>query len=72
MKDKLKIDIRLYLPCLGNHIPLFEKYYHQKTNRVKMQGCKIFTDGSIQGYTGYLTEPYFVQPEEIDHNIHQN
>ncbi len=24
---------------------------------------KLFADGSIQGYTGYLSEPYYVQPE---------
>lgn len=26
-------------------------------------GVKDFADGSIQGYTGYLSEPYHVQPE---------
>lgn len=30
---------------------------------VRPGGIKITHDGSIQGYTGYLTEPYYVQPE---------
>jgi len=27
---------------------------------------KLFADGSIQAYTGYLTEPYYLQPEGDD------
>src|SRR5699024_1994964 len=30
---------------------------------VRPGGIKITHDGSIQGYTGYLTEPFHVQPE---------
>lgn len=29
-----------------------------KTGKVKVGGVKDFADGSIQGYTGYLTDPY--------------
>jgi len=30
------------------------------TRKIKIQGIKIVQDGSIQGYTGYLTQPYHV------------
>lgn len=33
--------------------------YH--TDRYRVGALKILADGSIQGYTGYLTEPYFKQ-----------
>lgn len=29
---------------------------------VRVANMKLFADGSIQGYTGYLTEPYYVPP----------
>jgi len=31
--------------------------------RLKIGAVKIIADGSIQGYTGYLSEPYFVSPK---------
>ena len=31
-------------------------------SRVKSGAVKLIADGSIQGYTGYLSEPYFVPP----------
>ena len=31
--------------------------------RYRMGGIKLVVDGSIQGYTAYLSEPYHVQPE---------
>ena len=33
-------------------------------NRVAVGALKGFADGSIQGYTGYLSKPYFVPPAE--------
>jgi hypothetical protein len=32
------------------------------TNRVRVGAIKLGQDGSLQGYTGYLTEPYHLQP----------
>jgi predicted amidohydrolase YtcJ len=32
-------------------------------DRVRVGAVKIGQDGSLQGYTGYLTEPYHVQPD---------
>jgi predicted amidohydrolase YtcJ len=40
---------------------------------VHIGAVKVIADGSIQGYTGYLSEPYYVQPEEShgdDHGDH--
>ena len=34
------------------------------TDPFKMPGIKLVIDGSIQGYTAYLSKPYFVQPGE--------
>ena len=31
--------------------------------RIHLTGVKMLQDGSIQGYTGYLGEPYYKQPE---------
>ncbi|MEW2923284.1 amidohydrolase [Muricauda sp. ANG21] len=33
------------------------------TDRLITKGIKLTVDGAIQGYTAYLSEPYFVQPE---------
>lgn len=33
------------------------------TGRLKIGAVKIIADGSIQGYTGYLSEPYYITPE---------
>lgn len=32
---------------------------------LKIGATKMFADGSIQGYTGYLTEPYYVIPASL-------
>jgi len=36
----------------------------QVTGRFRFGGMKVTTDGSIQGYTAYLSKPYHIQPEE--------
>jgi predicted amidohydrolase YtcJ len=35
-----------------------------KTNMLTIGGAKVFQDGSLQGYTGYLTKPYHVPNSE--------
>jgi predicted amidohydrolase YtcJ len=35
----------------------------KQTDKFTVGAAKIISDGSIQGYTGYLTAPYFVQEE---------
>jgi predicted amidohydrolase YtcJ len=34
-----------------------------RPGRVRVRGVKIWQDGFLQGYTGFLTAPYHVQPE---------
>ncbi len=34
------------------------------SDRITIGGVKDFADGSIQGYTGYLSQPYYVTPED--------
>lgn len=36
----------------------------KQTDKFTVGAAKIISDGSIQGYTGYLTAPYFVLPED--------
>jgi predicted amidohydrolase YtcJ len=50
--------------------------YH---NGFRIGGMKVVSDGSIQGYTGYLRQPYYVQPKgdefhdtPCDHKIVEN
>lgn len=46
------------------------------TGRLRRGGVKITVDGSIQGYTAFLSQPYYVQPGETqpvpDHCDHDN
>ena len=39
------------------------RVYH---DHVRLGGLKIIMDGSIQGYTAYLTKPYFHVPKTLD------
>lgn len=58
-----------YLKIRMSINPAFD-YYEQvmETNcqhpYVTMGGAKLFQDGSIQGYTASLSEPYFISPEK--------
>lgn len=40
------------------------------SSRLKIGATKMFADGSIQGYTGYLTKPYHVIPEDHPPDYH--
>lgn len=37
-----------------------------ENDKVSVGAFKVIADGSIQGYTGYLSEPYFVPPADKD------
>lgn len=36
------------------------------TNRFRLGGVKLGADGSIQGYTAFLSQPYYIQPGETE------
>ena len=62
-KEKLPIDLiaypkDIYKDMLVNYEE--DKKYH---NGLRMGGLKLIYDGSIQGYTGYLSQPYHVPPK---------
>ena len=43
-----------------------------KTDKFEVNTFKIVADGSIQGYTGFLTEPYFVLPNDAQGQPKEN
>lgn len=66
--DKLNL-----IPMRVNLWPIFDQFGEDflagkvtkadyKTDKLDIGAIKIIADGSIQGYTGYLSEPYYVQP----------
>jgi predicted amidohydrolase YtcJ len=62
-KEKLPIDLiaypkDIYKDMLANYEQ--DKEYH---NGLRLGGLKLIYDGSIQGYTGYLSQPYHVPPK---------
>ena len=65
--DGLALDVEVYLAAMDpefrmpNGLALGEDQ-----NRVKLGGVKLFLDGSPQGKTAYLSEPYFVPPPGLD------
>lgn len=61
--DYLKIDdsvqkIRLVLNAYYTRVDECKKMKFL-TNKIMLQGAKILADGSIQGYTAYLSQPYY-------------
>ena len=66
-QEKLVLDIvayALWLPEQGK-IPAPGKY-GEYSNRFKIGGIKLMLDGSPQGKTAYLSEPYEVPPPGLD------
>lgn len=64
-KNSLLIDVVGYVDLKNDadalhEYPEYVKNYH---NRFKIGGYKIFLDGSPQGKTAWLTEPYLDEPE---------
>ena len=61
---KLRIDVIAWPVWKGIDDATFDAIAaHQDDNgRLKLGGVKLTMDGSIQGYTGYLSQPYHVQP----------
>lgn len=61
---KLPIDVVSYPMYKGINDALFDAIAQnwQTFGRFRLGGVKLTLDGSIQGYTAYLSKPYFVQP----------
>ncbi len=65
--DKLPIDVIAWPVYKGIDDDTFDAIAAHKNDngRLKLGGVKLILDGSIQGYTGYLTKPYHVQPGNV-------
>ncbi len=63
-KQKLTVDIACY-PDIQAQLPYLESHGVQKTytNHFRIAGAKLSLDGSPQGRTAWLTQPYVVPPE---------
>ena len=62
----LPIDVVAYPLFTGVDIPLLNEIAADKGSkgRFRLGGIKLTLDGSIQGYTAYLSQPYYKQPGE--------
>ena len=62
--DKLPIDVIAWPVYKGINDEIFDAIAAHKNDsgRLKLGGVKLTLDGSLQGYTGYLSKPYHVQP----------
>lgn len=63
---KLPIDVITWPLYKGVDDAIFDAVVANRGNfgRVRMGGVKLTVDGSIQGYTAFLSKPYYVQPGE--------
>lgn len=59
-ESKLKLDIVAYPKVTENPSDMWknEKYVQRYHNRLKIGGYKLFLDGSPQGKTAWMTQPY--------------
>ena len=62
-KKKLPIDLIAYPKDI--HKDVLDNYEEDKkyNNGLRLGGLKLIYDGSIQGYTAYLSQPYHVPPK---------
>lgn len=62
-KGELPVDLVAYPDVLAIENPSISSDYE---NNFRIGGVKLTIDGSPQGKTAWLTEPYFVPPEDRD------
>lgn len=64
-QGKLPIDIIVWPPYKGLQDSQFDAIVtdRKKRGRLRRGGVKLSVDGSIQGYTAFLSKPYHLQPE---------
>ena len=63
--DRLPVDVIAWPLYKGIDDETFDVIAAHKhdNGRLKVGGVKLVLDGSLQGYTGYLSKPYHVQPD---------
>jgi predicted amidohydrolase YtcJ len=63
--NQMRLDVISFMDMIfTDEPPEMRTPWHSKTytNRYRVGGVKLNLDGSIQGKTGYLTQPYLVPP----------
>jgi predicted amidohydrolase YtcJ len=67
-QDKLPIDVVAWPMYKGLDDEAFDAIVKDRTafGRLRRGGLKLTVDGSIQGYTAFLSKPYHVQPGEAE------
>ena len=61
----LRVDAWAFYDQIGEGVLSGEVEFDTlNSDRYRAKTIKIVADGSIQGYTGYLTQPYYVPPHE--------
>ncbi len=77
-EGKLPIDVIIWPLFKGTDDKMFDAVAADKgaTRRLRLGGIKLTVDGSIQGYTAFLSKPYYMQPgnarripSKCDHEI---
>ena len=66
-KGKLPIDVIVWPMYKGVDDESFDYIVknHNSRRRLRLGGVKLTVDGSIQGYTAFLSKPYHVQPDNV-------
>ena len=63
----LALDVEVYVIAMDPDFQLPQGWtVGESRKRVKLSGIKLFLDGSPQGKTAYLSEPYHVPPPGMD------
>jgi len=62
-KEKLPIDLIAYPKDIYKDMLANYEQDKEYNNGLRLGGLKLIYDGSIQGYTGYLSQPYHVPPK---------
>jgi hypothetical protein len=69
--NEMKIDVVAYMDLMGNKPPAeLSSPWNSKAynNRYRVGGVKLNLDGSVQGKTAYLTQPYLKPPAGMPTN----
>ena len=62
-KEKLPVDLIAYPKDIYKDMLANYEQDKEYNNGLRLGGLKLIYDGSIQGYTGYLSQPYHVPPK---------
>ena len=68
-KGKITLDVLAFADIMDNKEDMQSEYHSPEyKNNYRIAGAKLVLDGSPQGKTAWLTQPYFVIPEGLAKN----